>query len=242
MTRRARQLIAPVAVLALLGAPAGAETDDPCVDPETEELILEEQQVYIHQASTKAGNIAALGLDSFPTWSEDEPTQSVQEGAGAGYLANSFHFVTEANDELFGLTLEGEFSGCLDTMLVELYAFLPTNRTGTAGDLEERPFNGIVTLDIDGSRVFWPAEAEMETVPNPAGDVTYRIRFALTNLHTAMGFEGVERGGDHELRLNVNPRFINTNNAIFVYDTTEVPSGILFNGEPDDTYTLMPAF
>jgi hypothetical protein len=217
------------------------EPGDPCIDDEGE-LIVEEQQVYIHQAETKAGNLAALGFDSFPTWSEEEPTQSVQDGAGGGYLANSQHFVTEADDEIFGLTVVGDFSGCLDTMLVELYAFLPTNRTGTAGDLEERPFNGIVTVDVDGERVFWPAEAEMETIPNPSGEATYRIRFALTNLHAAFGFAEVEPGGDHELRLNLNPRFLNTNNALFVYDTTEVPSGILFNGTPDDTYTVMSAF
>lgn len=231
-----------LALILLLTAPAGAQEPDPCVDPETGELVLTEEQVYIHVADTKVGNLAGADIGSFPSWDENAPQQSVSQGAGGGYLAPFAHYLLGQDEDLLGLTVEGTQTGCLDTMLVELYAFLPTNRTGTAGDLQERPFRGIFNLDVDGERVVFGVDHEAETVPNPGGSVTYRIRLAITGLHEALSFTSVEPDGEHVIRLNVNPRFLNTNNAIFVYDTTEVPSGILFNGTPDETYSILEPF
>lgn len=237
MTRVLALLIAVVSI----GAPAAAQEADPCVDPETGQLVLEQQQVYIHQATTKAGNLAALDLDSFPSWDENAPKQSVTQGAGGGYFAPFGHFTLGEDETLMGLTVEGPQTGCLDTMLIELYAFLPTNRTGTSGSLNESPFNGLFNLDVNGERVVFGTEHETKTVPNEMGSVTYRIRLAITGLHQALGFTAVQPDGEHVIRLNVNPRFANTNNALFVYDTTEVPSGILFNGTPDETYSTLVA-
>lgn len=223
------------------GIPAAAQEPDPCIDPVTQELVLTEEQVYVHQAGTKVGNLAALGQDEFPSWDGNRPQQSVTQGAGGGYLAPFGHFSLNQDETLMGLTIEGPQTGCLDTMLIELYAFLPTNRTSTSGDLQERAFTGLFNLDVDGQRILAGIEHETKTVPNPAGSVTYRIRLAITGLHQALGFAGVARDGEHRIRLNVNPRFANTTNALFVYDTTEVPSGILFNGTPDETYSVLPA-
>lgn len=221
-------------------APPAAGAADPCTDPDTGELILTEEQTYLHQAETKAGNLAVLGASGFPSWSTDAPTQSVQQGAGGGYLMPYGASLAEDHYEETGLTTEGTFSGCLDTMLFELYAFLPTNRTGTSGSLAESPFNGVVTLDIDNVRVGYATEVEMATVPNPGGSATYRLRFAYTGIHAAMTRLQLDPASDHELRFNVIPRYANTNNALFVYDTTEVPAGILFNGAADETYTVVP--
>jgi hypothetical protein len=235
------RVILALAIVALIVPPAGA-SDGACTDPETGELLLAEQQVYLHQAETKVGNLGALGATGFPTWSADEPAGSVTEGAGGGYLVNSQYFVSNENPEHFGLTVEGAFSGCLDTMLVELYAFLPTNRTGTSGSLEETAFTGILQLEVDGELVAWPSELELATVENPHGDATYQLRFAYTDIHQALQDAGVEPGGDHHLRLNVNARYINTEHAVFVFDTTEVPAGILFNGVPDESYPTLSAY
>lgn len=237
---RALRLLLCLALMTTMAAPASAADD--CTDPETGELILAEQQVYLHQAETKAGNLGAFDLTGFPGWDSEAPTQSVQQGAGAGYLAVFASFQTGDHHQETGLTLEGTFAGCLDTMLFELYAFLPTNRTGISGDLSESPFNGVVTLDVDGVRLGIGAEVEMKTVPNEGGDATYRLRFAYTAIHRAMTQMGLDPAADHELRFNVVPRYANTNHALFVYDTTEVPAGILFNGQPDDTYTAVPVW
>jgi hypothetical protein len=241
MSRSLRVVLA-LAIAAAIAPQAIAAEVSGCVDPETDELALDQQQVYVREADTKAGNLGALGVTGFPTWSEEEPAASVTEGAGAGYLVNSQYFVTDDNAEHFGLTLEGAFDGCLDTMLVELYAFLPTNRTGTSGNLEESAFTGIIQLEVDDELVAWPNELEMAMVDNPHGDATYQLRFALTDIHRAMLDAGVDPAGEHTLKLNVNARYINTEHAVFVFDTIEVPAGILFNGEPDAAYPALSAY
>jgi hypothetical protein len=240
--RRAHQLLlVPLAVVALLAGPVSAETDG-CTDPETGEMVLSEEAAWIHQAETKAGNLAGFGVTSFPTWDAEEPTTSVQGGAGGGYLANFAAFVDPTLAEQTGLTVEGTFSGCLDTMLLDLYAFLPTNRTGTSGNLEEADFTGLFSLTVDGEAILPPFEIDTNTVPNEAGSATYLIRVAITELHATMVDFGIDPTAEHTIRLNVASRYANTDNALFVYDTTEVPAGIVFNGAPTEDYPVLAAW
>ena len=242
MTRAVRLLLVPLAVAALLGSPAGAEVVG-CTDTETNTLVLTQEQTYIHQAETKAGNLAALGLPTaFPSWDTTAPTTSVQGGAGGGYLGNSASYLDPTLAEQTGLTVEGAFNGCLDTMLLNLYAIMPTNRTGTAGDLSENALTGVIALTVDGEKVVEGMEIETNSVPNPDGDATYFVRFGIQNLHAALVSYDIDPTVEHTIRLNVAPRYVNTDNAIFVYDTTEVPAGILFNGVPDENYPMLDAW
>jgi hypothetical protein len=242
MPRTLRLALVPLALTALLVSPLGADEAAPCADAETGELVLTPQQTYIHQAQTKAGNLAALGATDFPSWNTTAPTQSVQQGAGGGYAGNFALVFTGQDDAVAGLTLEGTFAGCVDTMLVELYAFLPTNRTGTSGKLNESPLVVYTSLEIDGETLLLNSQVETKTVPNTKGSATYRSRYAFTNIHEALLDFGLDPAAEHTIRVNATPRFANTNNAVFVYDTTEVPSGILFNGTLDATYTEVTAF
>lgn len=242
MTRLARLLLVPLAVFALLGTPASAEIVG-CTDTETNTLVLTQEQTYLHQAETKAGNLGALGVPhGLPSWNTTAPTTSVQGGAGGGYLANSASYLDPTVKEQTGLTVEGKFNGCLDTMLVNLYAIMPTNRTGTSGSLEESALTAMITLTVDGQNIVEGVEIETNSVANPDGDATYLQRFGISELHNALVDFGVDPTAEHTIRLTVAPRYINTDNAIFVYDTTEVPAGILFNGTPDANYPLIAAF
>lgn len=233
-----------VALLAggLTALPATAAAPSPCVDAQTGALQLQQQQTWMHQATTKAGNLAAVGADAFPTWDTTKPTASVRGGAGGGY-AGTFAAEFAGQDEaLAGATFVGGFDGCLDTMLLDLYAFLPTNRTGTSGSLTEAPLVVWTTLEVDGQEIAAGQEVETRTVVNEAGTggTSYRSRLALTGLHRALVAFGIDPSADHDVRLTVTPRFANTNNAVFVYDTVEVPAGIGFNGTPDATYAELP--
>lgn len=247
MPRLLRATFAALLLLALAVPAAGAEEGDalpPCTDAETEEPAFPDaEEAWIHQAETKVGNLAALGAGSFPSWDGTAPTGSVQGGAGGGYLTNSANFVAnepEAQD-VVGLVMEGESAGCLDTLLIDLYAFLPTNRTGTSGSLAESPFIGIVTIEADGKPLLFGIEVEFKTTLNAAGTQSYRLRAAVNNLHARIVKAGIDPEGVRTLRITVEPRFVNTNNALFVYDTVEVPAGLIFNGEADDTYTPVKA-
>ncbi|HVM20101.1 MAG TPA: hypothetical protein VM307_09090 [Egibacteraceae bacterium] len=240
MRRALRVLLVPLAVLGVMTAPAGA--DAACTDPETGALVLEQSQQWLHQAETKAGNLAAFGVTSFPSWDDQEPTASVQQGAGGGAAANAAAYLDPTTSEQLGLVAEGTFSGCLDTVLLDLYAFLPTNRTGTSGSLAESPFNGIVNLTVDGEQLVTAQEIEANTVPNPGGLATYHLRFAITDLHAALLDWGLDPAADHTLRLNVAGRYVNTSNAVFVFDTTEVPASLTFNGTVDEHYPAISAY
>ncbi len=243
MTRAVRLFLVPLAVAALLAGPAGAETAaSACVDPVTSQLVLTQQQTYLHQAETKAGNIAALGAGSFPSWNTEAPKASVRGGAGGGYAGNSASYLAPEVAEQTGLTTQGTFSGCLDTMLINLYAAMPTNRTGTSGSLAESSLTAMVHLTIDGQKILDAAEIRTKSIPNPTGSATYLQRFSIVGLHAAMQDVGLDPAANHTLRLTVAPRYINTDNAVFVYDTTEVPAGYLFNGTPDENYPQVAAF
>lgn len=232
--------LAAVALLAASAAalPASAAAA-PCVD-DAGALTLTQQATWIHTGATKAGNLAAAGADSFPSWNTTKPTQSVQAGAGGGYAGAFAANLAGQDDATTGATFVGAFDGCLDTMLLELYAFLPTNRTGTSGSLAESPLNVYVGLTVDGKPLLTASPIETKTVPNAAGTATYRSRLALTGIHQALLDAGVDPAAKHTLRLNVMPQYANTSNAVFVYDTTEVPAGIVFNGTPDETYGELP--
>lgn len=243
MIRAARLFLVPLAVAALLAGPAGAETaTSACVDPLTNQLVLTQEQTYLHQAETKAGNIAALGAGSFPSWNTTAPAASVRGGAGGGYAGNSASYLAPEVAEQTGLTVQGAFNGCLDTMLVNLYAAMPTNRTGTSGSLAESSLTAVVHLTIDGQKVVDGVEVKTHSVPNPTGQATYLQRFSIVGLHAAMQDFALDPAANHTIRFTVAPRYLNTDNAVFVYDTTEVPAGFLFNGTPDENYPQVAAF
>lgn len=215
--------------------------EDPCYDAESEQYTFEEQQVWFHEGETKVGNLGSAGVTDYHSWDTTPPQRSVQDGGGAGALGNFAGSTGGQEDSPFDATLEGTFTGCIDTALVELYAFLPTNRTSTAGDLEENPHNLQPELYIDDRQVVFPAETEVKTELNGEGP-TYRLRFAVTGIHAAIVRGDLDPTAEHTIRLKVTPEHANTDNAIYVWDTTEVPSGIIFNGTPDETYTKVRAF
>ncbi len=244
MFRAVRLVIVALAVAGLLALPAGAQETaaSTCVDSLTNSLVLTEQATWIHQAQTKAGNLGAFGATAYPSWNTTKPAASVTTGAGGGYLGNSASFLEPSVKEQTGLTMQGAFSGCLDTMLFDLYVIRPTNRTGTSGSLAENPLTAMVTLTIDGKEITSGLEVQTKQIVNPNGQATYLSRFAMTNLHAALVDFGVDPAAEHTIKITVAPRYINTDNTIFVYDTSEVPSGITFNGVPNENYAILPAF
>lgn len=245
MSRLLRAITAALLLLVLVVPTVGADEHPPCTDAETEtdELVLEESSAWLKPAETKVGNLGAVGATGFPTWDGEEPAQSVQQGAGGGYHGNSANYLLNEPEAetLIGFTFEGPSTGCLDTVLMDLFAFLPTNRTGTSGQLNEADFIGIVTIEADGETLLYPLETDFATVPNDGGESTYRLRLAVSNLHDRFVKAGFDPEAERTLRVNIQPRYINTNNVVFVYDTTEVPAGLQFNGTPDDSYAMIKA-
>lgn len=228
------------ALVASLAPPATAATPDPCAD-EDGNTTYAEQQVWFHEGETKVGNLSDRADQPPAPFDTDEPTQSIQQGGGAGSLSTAGSVADLAPGAENSAQFAGTFDGCIDTLLVEMYAFQPTNRTGTSGSLEESPHNFGGVLTIDDATITLPGPIEAETVPNPGGQATFRIRFAITDIRARLDRLGADPTGVHDIGLDLTAWFINTNNTVYVWDTTEVPSGMTFNGEVDDTYTAIRA-
>ena len=212
---RNRWMRLPVALgLAVLlpAALAVAEEQEPCTDEEGE-LVFEEVTQWVKAPENRLGNLGATDFGEFPTWSDEEPTASVFDGAGGGSLQQRAGnpIGDEFNREAAG-HFEGTFTGPIDNMAVELYGFWPVLYPV---DLDHTVR---IALDWDGFRVAsvgeapvpveWVAEGGVDlgvlkAHPERPPRVVTRLRPARAPLMVAAGMgrstfqPGLQRGRRH---------------------------------------------
>lgn len=229
MRRPARILLA-VALTAALGGSA-ALAEEP-VEPTAP--VFTEQQVYFHQADTKFGNAGALGYGSLPSWNTTAPA-SVTTGSGGGYLGNiASEIVLGDHTAESGPTFEGTFTGPVDTIAVDLYAF--ANPADAKQGLR-------VQILVDGEMVHEDGDA-FDVPFKPGGQAARQLNFAVTGINGVMQAYGLDTSAEkeHTVRVNVVPFFVG-DDAVYVYDAAEAPSGILFNAAAEklSKYVVVPA-
>jgi hypothetical protein len=223
-------VIALASVLPAAGADHGGVEPVPvCYQTQTDEAGNPSgpefctQQVWFHRAETPVGNLAGFGAGSNPTFDTTAPAASVAGGAGGGYAANGTprQLNGESNTQV-APRFEGTFTGNLDNLAVTLFLFAPAKQMGST-------FSTSGDLVVDGVEV---GRFDQVEVPLTAGGQAARkIDFVLTGVSQAMADLGVATGPDveHKVELFVSPYPLATTTAAFVYDTTEVPSGMTFN-------------
>ena len=232
---RVQRLTAVVlAVLALSPATAGAAVGDcrlirGASTPDTaDDVQICREDVWIHQSSTKAGNAAGVEgapAGGYPSWNTTRPTASVQSGAGGGYLALAAYSQNAGRyDGRAATTFRGTVTGHLDNLAATLYLFTPARSIEPTQAVSLR-------LMIDGQLVYVTGDTADRTPLEPAGDAVMQTRFAFEGLHAKMAELGLDTGGVHTVELVVSQWFTVNDNALYVYDTTEVPAGIVFNLE-----------
>ncbi|MGH2693146.1 MAG: hypothetical protein ACRDHM_11725 [Actinomycetota bacterium] len=209
----------------------GAATPDPADDVE-----VCRQDVWFHQAETKLGNVGATGETSFPSWNTTKPATSVSGGAGGGYLGHwAGDFAVEEYLAETTATFEGTFTGNLDNAAVTLYLFAPAYNASGATEYAMR-----TQLVVDGVQLYTSDFVNGDAVNISSGGTgVLKVDFVFVGLFGLLG----PAPGDHQIRLSVTPYFPG-DEAMYVYDTSEVPSGIAFNLEPSGltSYTqLQPA-
>jgi hypothetical protein len=196
MTRARITSLAALLAVAVLGIPAAAESEEPCTD-EDGNLVFEPHQSWITQEGTKAGNLAVTDAQDFPTWHDEEPTVSFQDGAGSGYLGTRFSdFLVTEQHPITTLTMEGTHTGCLDVIAIELFLIDP-------GDgLFVSPHTIRPNLTVNGSPVYQHIDSAGITAnvdENPHGDLTIRARFAFTDIHRVLAdCEGMRTQGSRQ--------------------------------------------
>ena len=209
-----RALLVVIAVF-VAAVPAGAVEDTTWVPN------LVSQQVWFACGAEKLENAD----DNSATWDTEAPTQSVTAGAGCGTVDLPFMQTGPAN--IYDATWTGYFTGNLDTLNVELHDIYigPGRATGT--------LNAAVKVFVDGEPVFGDLGYEVALKPvRSATGLSEMVKFSITNL----GYISEADNFEHEVSLvmqtgaaqNRGPTVTDTVSG-WVWDTTEVPSGLTFN-------------
>jgi hypothetical protein len=202
----------------------GASTPDPADD-----VRVCRKDTWIHQATTKFGNAPAYGIPNggteYPSWNTTAPATSVQGGAGGGYLAlAAYSQNTSRPDPKGAVTFRGTYTGNLDNIAATLYLFSPVRQADATQAVWMR-------LTIDNTTIYQTGAAADRTPLSPGGDVVLKTQFAFVDLYKAMEAAGLATGdaASHTIELVISQWFSVNDNALYVYDTTEVPAGLVFN-------------
>lgn len=201
----------------------GADTTDDSSD----DVTACRQDVWFHGAGLPADNLDnAQG--TFAAWDTTPPAASVTEGAGNGVLANStLHQQSSPFDERESFVAAGTFDGAIEDLVVELYLFTPgTNVDDPQNPVVRGDYSVDAQLSVDGFAV--KTLADHVVTLEPAGDAVQRITFAFRGLSDTIELVG-DLEATHDVEVRVHGTAIVSDAAIIVYDTTEVPAGMVFN-------------
>lgn len=260
-----RRLLTLFAVTALAAVGLAAAVPDGCYvavqnDPETpdDDVVACQLETWFQDPGTnKAGNLAAVDAYDYPTWGVEPPAASVSDGAGGGFLGHmAAAFGVDESDRRLGATFAGSFTGPVDRMALTLHYFY--NGYGSIGDQSDpdpnrattrKDLSSYVTLVIDGTRINTLGGEEgidLTTSPAETANAADKGQLTITGIAEAMQLFGMDMGADteHTVEITVTPRYINTDAAVvFVFGTTEVPGGIVFNPPVvDEDVNSVPIF
>lgn len=224
----------------VVGVAPGAQANVPTVK-------FRSERTYVHCGDTKSAQADLITTGEVPTWNTTPPTASVQAGAGCG-VAEVPGLVQTPRvpllpgdpagiDDGWDLVWEGTFTGNLDSMTVEPHAIW----AGGARVMFEAGLS--VMLVVDGQEV--PLQLDdndvqgVELIPVASSTgASSNFKFSITNLGFVedpdLNDDGIadnEYGSiEHTVKLALNSYYIDQNPLmVWVWDTTEVPSGITFN-------------
>lgn len=200
------------------------------------------ENVYFHcTGPTKVHAVNTTLAAGLVPWNTTAPTQSYTQGAGCGTLDTFFFHPDPAQP--YDASFRGTFNGNLKSMTVRLHNLvLGRARTGDATQLGVR-------LMVDGQE-YVPigigngTQVDVSPVPSSTG-ATELLEFSITDIGTAKEIKDAqgnvidvvtsgavsEDGGgvlEREITLIVTPFYTPYNNA-FVWDASEIASGITFN-------------
>jgi hypothetical protein len=192
------------------------------------------ERVYYHcEGAAKLHNSVQDG--SIP-WNTTAPTQSVTAGAGCGSLDNGLwgNNQVSVQDSHFG----GSFAGNIDKMTVEAHnIYLGPGRQSSS-------FSVNVRLLIDGEPMLGASGKNVTVTPvRSSTGASEMIKFSIIGLNLMDEPNDIEHevlltlaGGAFVANAQLFP--VHDSQSLWVYDTTEVPSGIVFNPLPAEAATI----
>jgi hypothetical protein len=214
-----RRLLAAVTAVLAVAAPASATHGG--IHP----TLRTERAFFACAGDVKVQN-AVLALGTIPTWDLTPPTASVTQGAGCGYYENAVGPYLGANRTTLDAEWQGAFRGNIDSLTVDLHNI----HVSTARATGVYPLR--LSLFIDGRNVLADApDLQISPVPTSSG-AAVRMTFTVTGI----GLKGEDGDGTQERTFRLVARSHGEQQSAWVWDTTEVPSGLTFNpGQPSGT-------
>jgi hypothetical protein len=195
------------------------------------------EAVYFHCAGpTKVSNVNNAAADNAPApWDTNPPAQSVTEGAGCGAIDLGVVRDTGYVDAFF----KGTFTGNIRDITVSLHHLLLGRARQAPGYTVK-----VQWLEIDGVPLIENLPIPVTPVLSSTG-ASELVEFSITDIGSATEIKDADgnvidvkttglatEDGDgttvHEVMLMIDTD-PNETNSIWVWDTTEVPSGIVFN-------------
>lgn len=192
------------------------------------------EQVYFHcEGALKLHNVVQDG--SIP-WNTTAPTASVTAGAGCGSLDNGVQGNNQVSiqDSHF----QGTFGGNIDeiTVLAHNIYLGPARQSASYG------VN--VRLSIDGESLLGENGKDATVTPvRSSTGLSELVKLTITGLNLMNEANDIEHdvlltlsGGTVAVPNGANP--VRDSENIWVYDTTEVPSGLVFNPPTVEAVTI----
>lgn len=200
------------------------------------------EAVFFHcTGATKADNVNRQ-QGTVTGWDTTAPTQSVQQGAGCGFLDTAaedtgalgsgtplddvwLEHVDKSNDASFDAAFAGTFTGNLDTLTFELHRIHGLTDRAYAPLLGSN-FEGEIAVKIDGEAITLNDSHFTAPVVESSSGASESFKLSIQNL----GFMIEEGDGTTVRTIEVRiDHWYSDTEGIWVWDTTEVPSGITFN-------------
>jgi hypothetical protein len=213
------RVIATAALLVMaVAGPAGASHTPPG-EPFVPEYI--ETANYLHcNGATKVSNAHALAESNFVQFNTTAPTASYTTGAGCGTV-ETFIGSTVPNNPAYDFPVEGTFTGNIKNLTVRFWAI------DLAGSRALEEFTVDLSLTIDGETILaHGTDAHAPTIASSTG-ISRLYEVTVTNV----GLSGEDdHEEEHSIQLTAATKFIDGSGVlIWVYDATEIDSGLVIN-------------
>jgi hypothetical protein len=215
----------PAVLLALLVAAPPALATSP-----TEPPALRTERVWFHCAGQVPVQNVPFATGQVPGWDTTAPTRSVQSGAGCGWYENAGGAWLGPNRTTLDAEWEGTFRGNVDSLTVELHDVHVSAARATG------VFLARATLLVDGKEHLNTGEGgDLRLTPVPSQTrLSERMTFTLAGLD----LDDEPGTGSTVRRYRLVLRSLMEEQSAWVWDATEVPSGITFNPAAPEAVTV----
>lgn len=183
--------------------------------------IYTETQVYLHcNGDTKAGQVNWAANNTLPTWDTTKPATSYQAGGGCGN-PDTYAEGTADHNPVYDFPFEGYYTGNINNMTIRLWAI------DVAGSRALEEFTVDLHVLIDGVPIIARGTVADAPMINSSTGLTRLYEVTITHINLSKESDHL---AEHYVQVTPYVKYIDGSGVLaWVYDATEIDSGIVFN-------------